>query len=288
MRFSELQQAVIIDVETTGLRPDSDRVISLAAIKVDFSAAGVEVQSREKASTNIRWETWHEVFNPGKRISARASAVNGFTNEAVKDKPRFAEKAQALRDFIGDLPLVAHNMRFDGSFLDAELERAGVPPLRSNPRLCTMMEAHRRACLFHGENVKWPKLEEAAIYAGVELSQSDVHDALEDAISALKLTAGFIHTDFTPDGRPENRWAVPELPAREVPAPRPPETTERTPNWPGEPEVPEPPQWSKWEPNWSELPEVPEPRRDTGFRRFVWAMVAAIAALLSLLFFAGG
>jgi DNA polymerase III epsilon subunit-like protein len=267
MRFGDLRLAVIIDVETTGLKPDKDRVVSLAAIKVDFASADMWVKSSDNATANLNFTTWHEVFDPGVRISPRASQINGFTNESVKGKPRFADKARELRDFIGDLPIVAHNIRFDGSFLDAELERAGVPPLRTNPRLCTMMEAHRRACLFHGEDVKWPKLSEAAIYAGVEFAQSDVHDALEDAICAVKLTVGFMNTDFTADGRPVHLFR--------------PSAVDRT-------AVAEPPRAPprEWIPNWPEEPEAPEPpRKKSRVGRFALALVAAAVVLLGLLLF---
>ena len=52
---------------------------------------------------------YHAYFNPERSMPAQAEAVHGLSEAFLADKPRFAERAQELLDFLGDSPLVAHN-----------------------------------------------------------------------------------------------------------------------------------------------------------------------------------
>ena len=60
-------------------------------------------------------------------MPSEAEAVHGLSDIFLSDKPRFADKAEELLEFIGDSPLVAHNASFDFGFLNHELERCGRP-----------------------------------------------------------------------------------------------------------------------------------------------------------------
>jgi DNA polymerase-3 subunit epsilon len=70
---------------------------------------------------------FHAYFNPDRDMPADAEAVHGLTAVFLSDKPRFAERAEELLDFLEDSPLVAHNASFDFGFLNHELERCGRP-----------------------------------------------------------------------------------------------------------------------------------------------------------------
>lgn len=190
--FRKLTEAVIVDTETTGVDTKTARIISLAMAKVNFGTAGEDNSGR----VTIHYELASYVFDPGLPIPPDATRVNGFSDEMVRGKNRFHEQAREIRDFIGDAPIIAHNVKFDGWILDAEFSRAGVPaiPKKRGHRWCTMMEAHRRACAILGEDTKWPKLSEAAPYAGVRFSQSQTHEATEDVLNTLKLVLGFRNT----------------------------------------------------------------------------------------------
>jgi DNA polymerase-3 subunit epsilon len=62
-------------------------------------------------------------------MPADALAVHGLTAEFLADKPLFGAVADEFLAFVGDAPLVAHNAGFDIAFLNAELKRAGEPPI---------------------------------------------------------------------------------------------------------------------------------------------------------------
>jgi DNA polymerase III subunit epsilon len=103
---------IIFDTETTGLDPlNGDRLVEIGCI---------ELVNRIPTG-----ESFHAYFNPERDMPAAAEAVHGLSARFLADKPMFAEKAEALLEFIGESHMVAHNARFDFGFLNAELERCG-------------------------------------------------------------------------------------------------------------------------------------------------------------------
>ncbi|MBR0659194.1 DNA polymerase III subunit epsilon [Neoroseomonas oryzicola] len=107
---------IVLDTETTGLDPAlGDRVIEVAAVElVNLLPTGA---------------TFHRLVDPERDIPAEATRVHGFTNGDLAGKPKFAEIAAEMLDFLGDAPIIAHNAPFDFGFLDAELKRCGKPAL---------------------------------------------------------------------------------------------------------------------------------------------------------------
>lgn len=93
---------VVIDTETTGLKPTSDRIIELAAIRF---VNGVPV------------ERFHSLINPERHIPEDATAVNNITDDMVKNAPTISQALPAFEEFIGKDIFVAHNLKFDRSFL---------------------------------------------------------------------------------------------------------------------------------------------------------------------------
>ncbi|MGE5561748.1 MAG: DNA polymerase III subunit epsilon [Bacillota bacterium] len=105
---------IVFDTETTGLNPaGGDRMVEIGC---------VEIYNRVETGRHF-----HAYFNPEREMPSDAEAVHGLTTIFLSDKPRFAEKAEELLDFIEDSPLVAHNATFDFGFLNHELERCGRP-----------------------------------------------------------------------------------------------------------------------------------------------------------------
>ena len=99
---------VVVDLETTGLRPGLSGICEIGAVRL----RGFEVEAE--------FET---LVNPGLPIGAGASAVTGLRNEQLRGAPRPAEAVRSFLAFAGDAVLVAHNARFDLAFLDRETER---------------------------------------------------------------------------------------------------------------------------------------------------------------------
>ena len=99
---------VVVDLETTGLRPGQSGICEIGAVRL----RGFEVEAE--------FET---LVDPGQPIAAGASAVTGLRNEHLRGAPRPAEAVRSFLEFAGDAVLVAHNARFDLAFLDRETER---------------------------------------------------------------------------------------------------------------------------------------------------------------------
>jgi DNA polymerase-3 subunit epsilon len=101
---------VILDTETTGLEPgEGHRIIEIG---------GVELVNRRPTGRHF-----HEYLNPEREIDAGAAKVHGMRLSDLADKPRFADVAARLLEFIDGAELVIHNAPFDVGFLDAELAR---------------------------------------------------------------------------------------------------------------------------------------------------------------------
>lgn len=148
-----LRSFVAIDVETTGADPLLDRIIEIGAVRFE--------DGKETAALS-------QLIDPGCPIPLRIQNLTGILPKMVAGKPTFADVTPALRELMGDLPLVAHNAQFDIGFLRAALGRVGVGlanpvfdtaelsrvalPLAKNHRLATLvrqmgvaLERHHRA-----------------------------------------------------------------------------------------------------------------------------------------------
>jgi len=110
-----------IDVETTGLKPDSDRIVELSVLKVHPNG-------------NTEYKS-HRI-NPEIPIPAEATNIHGITDDDVSDEPKFKKYAKSLKDFLEDCDISGFNViRFDLPFLEAEFYRASVEFSRHNRRL---------------------------------------------------------------------------------------------------------------------------------------------------------
>lgn len=105
---------IVLDTETTGLNPRSgDRIIEIGC---------VELVNRRLTGNNF-----HVYINPERDSEEGALAVHGLTTEFLSDKPKFAEIAAELRDYVSDAEVIIHNAPFDVGFLDAEFSRLSIP-----------------------------------------------------------------------------------------------------------------------------------------------------------------
>jgi DNA polymerase III subunit epsilon len=110
---------VFLDTETTGLAADGgDRLIEIGCL--------------EMVNRRLTEHRLHLYVNPERPSSEEALKVHGITDEFLADKPRFAEVAHQLIEYVRDAEVIIHNAAFDVGFIDAELKRAGLPPFRSH------------------------------------------------------------------------------------------------------------------------------------------------------------
>src|SRR5512142_2674758 len=102
-----MQSIVAIDIETTGLNDERDAIIEIGAVK--FKGRRVE-------------DEWSSLINPNRHIPEFISGLTGISDAEVRNAPRFREIAEELENFVGEAPVVGHNVRFDLSFL----QKAGL------------------------------------------------------------------------------------------------------------------------------------------------------------------
>ncbi len=107
-------QAIYYDTETTGIKPEKDRIVEIAAYDP------------------IRDRRFEKFVNPGCPIPPEATAIHHITNEMVASAPSFAEVgAEFIKFCEGETVLIAHNNdNFDFHFLRLEFERHALkmPP----------------------------------------------------------------------------------------------------------------------------------------------------------------
>ncbi len=102
---------VVFDIESTGVNPRQDRIIELAAIRVE----------PDGTETSKCW-----LLNPGVKIPPETTAIHGITDEIVKDCPTFADKVDEIEAFFAGCDLSGFNSdRFDVPCLEEEFARAG-------------------------------------------------------------------------------------------------------------------------------------------------------------------
>ncbi|AVV83213.1 3'-5' exonuclease [Shewanella putrefaciens] len=153
-------QFIALDAETTGLEAGIDKIIEIAAIKFDLLSNDHPV--------------FEALINPNVKVSRKITSITGITNKMLVDQETFADLAQDLKQFIGDLPIVAYNAKFDKGFLDAEFANVGI--LLNNHYHCALNLAK---AAFNLPNYK---LTTVAEHCAIALE--DAHRAKADAIAA--------------------------------------------------------------------------------------------------------
>jgi DNA polymerase III epsilon subunit family exonuclease len=104
----EAARFVVVDLETTGLRPGRSAICEIGAVRVEgLLPAG----------------TFQTFVDPGVPIPAVVAGITGIVDRDVRGAPRPAAAVSKLLDFAGEhAVIVAHNARFDLAFLDREVE----------------------------------------------------------------------------------------------------------------------------------------------------------------------
>lgn len=180
---------IVLDTETTGLEPEQGhRVIEIGC---------VEMVERRLTGNNF-----HVYLQPDREIDAAAIEVHGISNEFLADKPRFADVAGDLMDYLRGAELVIHNAPFDVGFLDAELDR--LQDMGGIADQCTVLDTLVMARKKHPGQRN--SLDALCGRYDVDNSRRDKHGALLDAeILAdvyLAMTGGqtTLSLDSTPVG----------------------------------------------------------------------------------------
>lgn len=155
---------IFLDTETTGLSATGgDRILELAC---------VELVNRKLTKNNK-----HFYVNPERESHEEALRVHGITSEFLADKPKFAEIADELLEFIQGAEVIIHNAPFDVGFLNMELSLAGKPLFKAHVAKVTDSLAMAKE-LYPG---KRNGLDALCDRLGVDNSSRTLHGALLDA-----------------------------------------------------------------------------------------------------------
>lgn len=171
-----IKDYVVLDLETTGLNPKTDRIIEIGAAKVK------DLQVVQTFSTFV---------NPGRSLTERVTKLTGITNEDLTDAPVIDDIIENLLEFIGDDVLLGQNIIFDYSFVKKaavnkklKFEKNGIDTLRIARRFLTDLESRTLGALCDYYNISFT-----------------AHRALNDALAThevyLKMAEAFFEKEAT-------------------------------------------------------------------------------------------
>lgn len=158
---------IVFDIESTGISPRADRIVELAAIRIEPDG------SQHKG---------YWLLNPEVPIPVETIAIHGITDEIVSTCPTFKEKAHEILAFFGEADLSGFNAgRFDIPMLAEEFKRAEI---HFDPERRRLLDAQR---IFHSRE---PRDLSAALRFYCETEHTDAHGAEADVQATLEVLLG--------------------------------------------------------------------------------------------------
>lgn len=154
---------VVLDIETTGLNAEKDKITEIGAVKI----RGGKIA-----------ETFSSFVNPEIPIPSFIVKLTGITNKMVEDAPTIEPVLLELLEFINGTVLVAHNAPFDMGFLNHRAKVAGERinnPVIDTLQLCRMMFP----------NLDRYRLNIVASHLGIKLDNH--HRALDDSKATAQI-----------------------------------------------------------------------------------------------------
>ena len=153
-----------IDVETTGVNPETDRILELSIVKVHLDGS---LESKTKR------------FNPEMPIHPDATVINGITDEMVVNEPTFKKLAKGILSFINDCDLAGYSSnRFDIPMLNAEFNRAGLAYNYQHVNFYDICHIFMRK---EGRTL----VDAYRFYCGADLA--DAHSSLADVMATIEV-----------------------------------------------------------------------------------------------------
>lgn len=153
---------IAIDVETTGISPEKERIIEIGAFRPETG------------------EVFRTLIQPGRPLPEKITELTGITDDMLVGAPEEAEAIKAWLEFLdGDTILLGHNISFDHSFLVQAIRRCGYeePAFRGIDTL----KLSRVLC----PELPNKKLETMVAHFG--LTNERAHRAFEDARVTVEL-----------------------------------------------------------------------------------------------------
>lgn len=100
--FLNTHDFVIVDIETTGLNCKTDDIIEISAVRVE---------------NDIVTDEFSRLIHTDKEISPFVFGLTGISNAMLENAEDISTVLCGLFDFVGDMPIVGHNIGFDMRFI---------------------------------------------------------------------------------------------------------------------------------------------------------------------------
>ncbi|WP_066569115.1 PolC-type DNA polymerase III [Snodgrassella sp. CFCC 13594] len=150
----------IVDLETTGGHFEQDRITEIAILRLYQG----------------QWQRHQWLVNPQQPISEFITSLTGISNDMVADAPVFGALAERLLPLLRGHLLVAHNSRFDYTFLRREFARAGIA--FAAPTLCTVQFSRK----LYPQHFKH-NLDSIIARFHIQIDPADRHRAMGDVVA---------------------------------------------------------------------------------------------------------
>ena len=189
----DLPCVIVYDCETTGLSPEENHIIEVAArfMVTDLRGGFIEVDSK----------TWY--INPGYSLPEKIVELTGITDEFLADKPSEGEVFAEIADYFGSEAICGYNNKgFDDRFFRAMYGRYGreFEPERS----IDLYQVTPK--LISPDYVKNYKLETLSIHLGFANEGDNFHDATYDTLfTGMLLNKCIEMSSSAPENEYENR-----------------------------------------------------------------------------------
>lgn len=159
---------LILDTETSGLDPETDRIIELACLELI-----------DDLPTDNKF---HRYYNPDNiLISNEAEQIHGLNNSFLKKFPTFDDSIEEFLEFVGDSQFIVHNAQFDISMINASLIRIGKERFDEKKAICTLEMAKKK---FPGSK---NNLNALCRRFNISLESREKHGALTDCYLLLRV-----------------------------------------------------------------------------------------------------
>ncbi len=160
-----LDKFIIIDTETTGLSPYTERIIEIGAIKIENGQIS---------------DTFREYVNPKRPIPLNITNLTGISDAMVKNASLIDEVLQRFIAFAGEYIVIAHNAKFDMDFINGELRRCDAEEPFNNNYIDSLEIS--RYCYPEAPNHKL-----ATLCAFLKLNAKNSHNVIDDCKCVYEL-----------------------------------------------------------------------------------------------------
>lgn len=154
---------VALDLETTGLSPLVDKIIEISAIKI----------------TPYEFAVFDELIDPEIEIPPHTTEIHHITDAMVRGKRTIEKVLPDFKHFIEDVPLIAHNSKFDLGFIMFDWKRLTLDGT-DNDVYCS--------CKLARSLIDAPNFKLSTLVSVLEIPLENHHRGIDDAYAALKLT----------------------------------------------------------------------------------------------------